>query len=112
MGEEGERGELREEVKGRGEENGGEKRGERRKRKTSFKDISLSFSFMQQGGSTEEATPHKDFYATLLRFLHSCYPEDVVDVESQLQWHQTTHAYTHNWLQQSGYTIAAKYGSV
>lgn len=56
--------------------------------------------------------PINNFYATLLRFLHSCYPEDVVDVESQLQWHQTTHAYTHNWLQQSGYTIAAKYGSV
>ena len=63
---------------------------------------------MQQGGSTEEARPHKQ----LLCILHSCYPEDVVDVQSQLQWHQTTHAYTHNWLQQSGYTIAAKYGSV
>ena len=59
MGGEGERGELRKEVKGRGEENGGEKRGERRKRKTSLKNLSLSFSFKQQGGSTEESRTHK-----------------------------------------------------
>lgn len=59
MGGEGERGELREEVKGRGEENEGEKRGERRKRKTSLKNLSLYFSFKQQGSSTEEARPHK-----------------------------------------------------
>lgn len=73
---------------------------------------SRTFPYLSVLCNKEEARPHKDFCTTLLRFLHSCYPEDVVDVESQLQWHQTTHAYTHNWLQQSGYTIAAKYGSV